>query len=293
MPSSASQARPQPTSRRTGLDDCPRRTSETPAAIRATGMMKPADADDPAQQQLDAATERAGEVEVQGQGDDDAGDDQGDADELVLAPADGPAQLVGGGLAAASASPAGCRWRRPPATGAPATARRRSATGSVGAAGPARRRGDGAAGGCRRSAASRLLLRWAPGGHDREQRYQGGVAPLRHPADQGLQPPGSTDCTVPSAASVTSSVPPSSDCTPAVYCDRAARAAGDREQHDVGVRQLVGHAVEDGRRVERRAPTAANVLPAALAGGPVCGERAADVHVRRHRGRRRRRRRTG
>ena len=61
---------------------------------------EPADADDPAHEQLEPASERAGEVEVQGQRDDGAGDDQGDADELVLAAADGPAQLVGGGLAA-------------------------------------------------------------------------------------------------------------------------------------------------------------------------------------------------
>src|SRR6185369_1875151 len=100
------------------------------------------------------------------QGDHDAGDDQPDADELVLAPADGAAQLVGGGLAAAGRRRRGVARHGAASSAAPLTTRR-GATRLVGATGATRRtrRRRGRRRGT--AVASRLLLRWAPGGHDR------------------------------------------------------------------------------------------------------------------------------
>ena len=84
IPSSASHARPQPTSSRTGLEGLDRPDQRHAGRTERDRDDETTEADDPAHQQLDAVTQRPGEVEVERQGDDDAGDDQPDADELVL-----------------------------------------------------------------------------------------------------------------------------------------------------------------------------------------------------------------
>ena len=94
---------------------------------------------------------------------------------------------------------------------------------------------------------------------------------------------GRRDCTAPSAASVTSRVPPSVGLHAGRVLHGAARAAGDGEQHDVGVRQVVGDPVEDRRRVERDGRRRRTCCPRRVAGGAGSAtELAADVDVRRH-----------
>ena len=222
----------------------------------------------------------------------DADGDERDADELVLAPADGLAQLVGGRLAAASVvgavsletSRAG-RWRR----GSPAGVGRR----------PGRRRRRGAAdrGRCDVVAFGRLLRRWSPGGHDRVQRYQGGVsADPAIPLISGLSAVGRR----PTARRrrrrrTTSRLPPCVDSTRDGVLHGAARSPPSiDEQLDVGLAaarssDLVEHRrrVEVGRRRGER--VAAGRRPARRLGD----ELAVDVHVRRAPSSRRRRRRTG
>ena len=78
---------------RIGLDDCPFLTSATPDDDQHDRHDEPTEPDEPADERLDAAAERSGEVEVDRQAEQHADADQHDADELVLAAVDRLAQL--------------------------------------------------------------------------------------------------------------------------------------------------------------------------------------------------------
>ena len=69
-------------------------TSAIPTAISSSGHDEAADAGDPAEQLLDPAPERAGEVPVDRQAEQHPATDEADADELVLAALDRAAQVV-------------------------------------------------------------------------------------------------------------------------------------------------------------------------------------------------------
>ena len=100
----------QPMTRRYGLDDRPLRMNDDADGEQEHRQDVAADAGERAAEPLDAVAEDAGEIEVDAGGEDDRRDDQEQADELVLAPGDRPAQLAGGLLA--SAWPAGGPVRR-------------------------------------------------------------------------------------------------------------------------------------------------------------------------------------
>ena len=192
---------------------------------------------------------------------DDAADDERDADELVLAPADGRRSSsvvawrprgVAGGVSLETAA-------RPPAS--PPTAGRRAGH----RRGRSRRRGPPTRRTAWRSIGpSRLLLRRAPGGHDLVNGTKGVSAPPRHPAEQGLSAvsrSGRPTARHPSAAERDRrALPPSADCTPAVYCTAppGPPAIVNRTMSESG--SSVGHLsrIVAGSNV---AADAANVLP--------------------------------
>ena len=175
---------------------------------------------------LDAAAERTGEVEVDGQAEEDAAGDQADADELVLAALDGAAQLVGRLLAPARPVGRGGAGRGGPARPLAGTTRgwpasRRSARLDE----PDDPTSDGALPLAEPRVAEPSVRLLAVCFLDGPQVVMAGIHTVPrgcrapgHRLHPGLRDPGSTETTEPSSASVTSSVPPSSDCTSTVNC---------------------------------------------------------------------------
>ena len=225
-----------------------------------------AEPDEPADQRLDARAERAGEVEVDRQAEQDAADDEADADELVLAAVDRPRaarrwrRRGGRRWRAGVVGAASTRARRDASAAACAVSRSTCATSApddelAGRAAVASRRR------ARRRRASSMDPRWSwPG-----PRYQAGCHADRGiPLTSRVSSPGSTERTAPSGPSMTSSAPPAVGLHDDRVLHRAARPPTideQRRRRSRRARRRPRRGSSSGSNVD--ASAAANVSPSA------------------------------
>ena len=262
-PSSADAApTPQPMASRKRCSLRPLLHERDADATRRDRDDEPAEPGEPADQRLDAATERTGEVEVDRQPEQHADGDEPDADELVLAALDRLAQLGRGLVAPGARHRSG---RRRTAARAPAAWPARAAWTRW----PARWTSTSALGRCdRRRGCPQVAM---------PSRYQRGVARPPVPALDG-QPrrsprrrapcghvdgrPGRRSSTAPSRSTIDDQLPTARRRHDDAVLHRAVRppSTSNRSSDDPG--SWSRHARGHPQRVERRARSAVKVLPA-------------------------------